>query len=309
MSDLDSLRKKFDIPQAVEIIAGQGGLTAVRVLPSPSSHGALATVYLHGGHVASWKPQGAGDVLWLSEKSAWDAGKPIRGGVPICFPWFGPRKDASPPPAAPSPPHGFARLFAWSLETIQKSPRGIVITLGLRATAETRAIWPHDFLLRQHITVGEQLELALELTNSGAAAFSAELAQHTYFSVGDVRQARVTGLAGTRYIDKVDGAKEKTQEGDITITGETDRVYLNTTTPMVLDDPVKKRRITVSKQNSAASVVWNPWIAKAKAMADFGDDEWPGMICLETCSVGPHALTLNPGKVHTMTTHISVMEL
>ena len=166
MSEIAQLNSKFGIPGVVEVIANRGGLAAVRVLDSSESKGATGTVYLHGGHVAAWRPRGTDEVLWLSEKSAWEPTKPIRGGVPICFPWFGPRKDAVAG-APPSPPHGFARLRGWSLQTIQKSPAGIVITLALSSNHETRQIWPHDFVLRQHVTIGPELVMALELTNPG----------------------------------------------------------------------------------------------------------------------------------------------
>jgi D-hexose-6-phosphate mutarotase len=229
--------------------------------------------------------------------------------VPLCFPWFGPRKDPAGNPVPGAPAHGFARLLPWSLDTLQKSPAGLVITLSLRATHAERETWPHDFLLRHHITVGRQLTMALELTNAGTAPFTAEEAQHTYFSVGDVRRCALHGLAGTRYLDKVDGAKEKTQDGPIAITAETDRVYLDTAAPVTVDDPVKRRRIRIEKENSAATVVWNPWVAKAKAMPDFGDDEWPAMLCVETCNVAAHALTLPPGRTHTMSTTITVEPL
>jgi glucose-6-phosphate 1-epimerase len=298
MTDIQQLNDRLGIRGVAEVITDRGGLPAVWV---EGRHAAAGTVYLHGGHVAAWRPHGFDDVLWLSNASAWQPGKPIRGGVPVCFPWFGPNKND---PKAPA--HGFARLTPWTLEAITHDPRGVTVSLATRSDDASRAAWPHDFLLRHRVTFGQTLRMALELTNTGNTPFTAEEAQHTYFSLGDVRQARVTGLAGVRYVDKVDGQKEKVQEGDITITGETDRVYLDTTAPTAIEDPSRRRRITVRKEGSRATVVWNPWVAKAKAMPDFGDDEWPGMICVETCNVGPFAVTLAPGQTHTMVAEISV---
>jgi len=282
------------IAGVAEVVGGQGGLPAVRV------RGAAAEglVYLHGAHVAAWKPAGMEEVLWMSAKSAFEPAKAIRGGVPVCFPWFGPKKDAAV--------HGFARVAVWELESIRHAAAGVTVALLLRSNEVTRGMWPGDFSLRHRVTFGAQLEMALELTNTGGAALTAEEALHTYFAVGDVRQARVKGLAGVTYVDKVDAAKQKLQEGDITITGETDRVYLNTRGAVVIEDAAKRRRITVGKENSLATVVWNPWIAKAKAMADFGDDEWPGMICVETCNVGPHAVSVAAGQTHVMTARVGV---
>jgi glucose-6-phosphate 1-epimerase len=291
------------MPEPTAIITANGGLRAVQI-DAPAARG---LVYLHGAHVASWIPAGADrDVLWLSEKSHWAAGKPIRGGVPICFPWFGPRKDD---PAAPA--HGFARLKDWTLESTQVMPEGAArVTLLLQSDDDTRRLWPHDFALRMRATFGKELEMRLELTNTGDAPLTAEEALHTYFAVADARTLTIRGLTGARYIDKVDGMKEKTQEGSIRIIGETDRVYANTTAEVIVEDSATARspgrHIHISKEGSADTVVWNPWIAKAKAMADFGDDEWPGMLCVETCNVMANALRLTPGQSASMTARVRI---
>jgi glucose-6-phosphate 1-epimerase len=289
--------QRFALPGIAQIVSGRGGLPAVQV-QTPTATG---TVYLLGAHVAAWKPAGFDEVLWLSEKSNWETGKAVRGGVPICFPWFGPRKDA--------PVHGTARLRSWELESIRQQPAGVEVCLTLRHDEAARAFWPHDFLLRQRVTFGTQLTMALELTNTGSAPFAAEEALHTYFAVGDVRGIRITGLAGANYLDKTDNARQKQQQGDIAITAETDRVYLDTLGAVTVEDPGKRRRLTISKENSRDTVVWNPWIAKAKAMADFGDDEWPAMLCVETCNVAAHPVTLPPGQTHIMKARIAVTSL
>jgi glucose-6-phosphate 1-epimerase len=280
-----------------QVITANGGLRAVQV-NAPAARG---LVYLHGAHVASWRPAAAGrEVLWLSEKSHWAAGKPIRGGVPICFPWFGPKKDD---PAAPA--HGFARLKEWTLESAGEAESGAGrVSLVLRSDEETRRLWPHDFELRMAVTFGEALEMRLELKNTGGAALTAEEALHTYFGVGDVRELAIRGLEGTRYIDKVDGMKEKVQEGDIRITAETDRVYMDTPAEVVVDR-AGATVVRVGKAGSRDTVVWNPWVAKAKAMADFGDEEWPGMLCVETCNVAGNAVRLAAGESHVMMARIA----
>jgi glucose-6-phosphate 1-epimerase len=285
---------QFNIPGYAEVVAGHGGLPAVQV-GGPQAAG---RVYLHGGHVAAWKPAGFEEVLWLSEKSLWEAEKPIRGGMPICFPWFGPRAGAAA--------HGFARQHDWKLESVQQEGGAVTVTLAIDHTMATHPTWPHAYLLRHRITFGAMLTMQLELTNTGTAALTAEEALHTYFALGDVRQARVVGLSGVQYVDKTDNLRQKTQGGDIHITAETDRVYLDTLGTVTVEDPVKKRRIRIAKEYSRDTVVWNPWVAKAKAMADYGDEEWPGMICVETCNVGSHAVTLGPGQKHVMTARILV---
>ncbi|HVT79385.1 MAG TPA: D-hexose-6-phosphate mutarotase [Phycisphaerae bacterium] len=293
------LNQKHAIPGAAEIVAAGGNLPAVRI-----SGPAHALIYLHGAHVAQWHPAGAKEVLWMSGQSLFADGKPIRGGVPICYPWFGPLGGV-----AGAATHGFVRNSAWELEAIRKVSAGVEVVLKLASDGASRGVWPHDFVLRHRITAGNELSMALELANTGHAPFKAEEALHTYFTVGDIRQTRVQGLAGTHYIDKVDGKKEKTQAGDIDFTGETDRVYFDTPAPAVIEDPVLRRRITISKEGSRDTVVWNPWIAKAKAMADFGDDEWTGMVCVETCNVAGNAVEVAAGSTVRMTARIAVQNI
>ena len=304
MPSIEQLNARHALAGIAQVVAGQGGLPAVRVT-APAAEG---LVYLHGAHVVSFKPRGGQEVLWISGKSMWEADKPIRGGVPICFPWFGPRKDApASPPAPPSPVHGFARLRTWELESVRQEGDAVTVTLKLTSDDATRAVWPHEFVLRHRVTFGASLAMTLELTNTDTHPLTAEEALHTYFGVGDVKQVTLTGLAGARYVDKTDALKEKPQEGPVTIAAETDRVYLDTTSAVTIDDPANRRRTLIAKDHSRNTVVWNPWIAKAKAMADFGDDEWPEMICVETCNVGASAVALNPGQTHAMTVRISVL--
>jgi glucose-6-phosphate 1-epimerase len=182
----------------------------------------------------------------------------------------------------------------------------VTVTLAMDNTMASHPTWPSAYRLRHRITFGSTLTMRLELTNTGTAALTAEEALHTYLALGDVRQARVAGLTGVNYIDKTDNLRQKAQEGDIHITAETDRVYLDTVGTVMVEDPVKKRRIMVGKEHSRDTVVWNPWVAKAKAMADYGDEEWPGMICVETCNVGQHAVAVAPGETQVMTARISV---
>lgn len=298
MQTLDSLKKSFGTSSdRVRFEAGQGGLTRA-ILTSPTSE---AHVYLHGAHVTHFARPGQHPLLFLSNKSLFQRDKAIRGGIPICFPWFGPR--AGHPDA---PMHGFARLTEWTVESADATGNAASITLGLRDSDETRKLWPHPFAARYTVTAGETLALELAVTNTGKAEFSFEEALHSYFAVGDVKGVTVEGLGGVDYVDKTDAMATKTQGGKpIRIVEETDRVYLNTTSACTIVDPGLRRRITVAKENSEATVLWNPWIAKAKAMADFGDDEWPKMLCVETCNVGVTAVTLAAGATHVMRATLS----
>ncbi|MEZ0265374.1 MAG: D-hexose-6-phosphate mutarotase [Phycisphaerae bacterium] len=290
------LAEKFALPDHVSFEPGSGGLTrAVLKTARAEVH-----VYTYGAHVTHFALAGQAPVLFMSAASAFSPGKPIRGGVPICFPWFGPRaKDPLAATGGASPMHGFARLTEWEVESTSALSNNVTITLVLRATEATRALWPHEFTARYTVTLaGDTLDLALSVVNGDDQPIEYEEALHTYFAVADVRQIRIEGLDGRTFIDKTDALARKPQAGDVTITAETDRVYLDTQRALTIHDPGHNRRIVNAKGSSDVTVVWNPWTAKAKAMADFGDDEWPAMVCVETCNVGDHKVKLPPGGVH-----------
>ena len=296
MSDpcaVKELQEEFGIPGAVRFEAGQNGLLRAVVTAAQAD----AHVYLHGAHVTHYQPRGQQAVLFMSAYSNFEPGKPIRGGVPLVFPWFGPRADD---PSAPM--HGFVRLVGWRMEAASQGADGsVALVLTLDRSGAKDPPWPHDFALRYRVAVGAMLELALEVQNPSDTPWAFEEALHTYLAVSDVREVSIHGLAGADYLDKTDGMKRKTQDPDpIRITGETDRVYLNTQTTCVVEDPTGGRRLVVEKSGSDVTVVWNPWIAKAKALADFGDEEWPRMLCIETCNAADRAITLRPGARHEM---------
>jgi glucose-6-phosphate 1-epimerase len=296
MSNPSAVDQKLGIPGIAEVVLGNGGLSKVRITSAKTA----GEIYLLGAHVAAWKPAGSADVLWLSKESWWQDGKPIRGGVPICFPWFGPRADD---PQAPG--HGFARITQWHLDSITHENGEVTVGLSTKSNDSTKKWWPADFELRYHVTFGTKLVMRLELTNTGASTLHAQNALHTYFSVGDVRQVSINGLDSVHYLDRADGGKEETQEGAIHIAAETNRLYLNTTHATEIDDPVFHRSLRVNKQGSSETVVWNPWTTQSKTMPDFGDEEWPGMVCVETCNVSK-PVELAPGKQHVMVATIDI---
>lgn len=289
--EIAELEERFAVPGVLGFETTSSGLVFVQVTAPAAS----ATVYLHGAHLTDWQPAGESPVLFLSARTELVPGKPIRGGVPVIFPWFGGKADDKAAPA-----HGIARVLPWGVEDVRVTGGTVALTLSLHPSDATQKWWPHEFEARFTVTVGSSLEMSLQIRNTSPAAFAFEEALHTYFTVSDVRNVRVDGLSGTDYLDKVDGFKRKQQEGPVTISGETDRVYIDTTATCVLDDPGLRRRIFVEKVNSASTVVWNPWIAKAKAMADFGEEAWPGMICIETCNVGENRVNLPAGQTHQM---------
>ena len=292
------MANRFDIPHALRFEDAASGLRAVISTPL-----AEADVYLQGAHVAHWAPRGQRPVLFVSPKSVFAPGKAIRGGVPVIFPWFGPRSDGKPGPA-----HGFARTTEWAIEGTKLRGDGKVeITFALAPNETSRSLGYASFLLRYRVTVGSELEMELETRNDGLEPLTYEEALHTYFAIGDIHQASISGLEGTTYIDKTDGSKRKKLGNEpLRIAKETDEVHLSTHATCVVGDPVWNRRIIVEKSGSDSTVIWNPWVEKTKGMSDMAPDDWMGMICVETANAADNAVHLLPGAARTMTALIRV---
>lgn len=261
-------------------------------------------MYLHGAHVTSWKPAGREEVLFLSSKSRWEDGYAIRGGVPICFPWFG---DKANDPKAPA--HGFVRTKGWQLGSVSRVEDGIRVGMFTESDEDSKRWWPGDFRLAIHVTFGSELGLELAVTNTGKMPFRFEEALHAYHRVGDILKARVQGLNNVRYLDKTDSYRNKIQTGEVAIVSETDRVYLDTTHAIELYDPELRRHTYVAKENSRTTVIWNPWAQKAQSLSDLGYGEWTQMLCIETSNVADFAVDLAPGEQHIMRETVRVAEL
>ncbi len=297
---LSDLNRRFEIPGIAKIVDGRGGLPCIQVT-APRASG---EIYLHGAHVTSWQPAGAEEVLYVSSKSKWHDGTAIRGGVPVCFPWFSTRAED-----LHSPAHGLVRTKSWQLEGITHADHDVTVALSSSADEATQKTWFGDFHLLFCATFGEQLRLELIVTNHGTSSFRFEEALHSYFRVGNIAAAKLRGLNGATYIDKTDAQREKHPHGDIVLAAETDRIYRNTLATVEIEDPAARRRILVAKEDSRDTVVWNPWSEKAKGMSDLGADEWRQFVCVETCNIGDHAITLAPAQAYTITALISVSAL
>jgi D-hexose-6-phosphate mutarotase len=296
--DLETLNDSFAITDHISFANGPGGLPIAQIRNAY----AAATVSLHGAQVLAFQPHGHVPVLWVSAHSLYQSGKAIRGGIPICWPWFGPHPSD---PAKPA--HGFARTSLWSVLSAAALADGATqIRLRLVDEDTNAMLWPHPFELRMVVTVGAQLNVELIVRNPGPTAFTYSGALHSYFDVSDIAAISIHGLDGCDYIDQVDGDRQKTQKGPIAITSETDRVYLNTTTTCVIEDPGLDRRIGIAKGGSRSTVVWNPWSEKARRLADFGDEEYHSMVCVETANAGGDSITVAPGGEHRLTATISV---
>lgn len=251
---------------------------------------------LQGAHVTQWRA-GDRDVLFVSRLARFEAGVPIRGGVPVIFPWFG-----DDPEGRGRPAHGFARRLRWNVLDQGTTKNGEErVVLGLHDDAATMDLWPHRFAAQLDVAFGDELEIALRVENRDQHAFRCETALHTYFAVGDVERVALRGLEGAHYLDKTDGMRRKVQpEGPLVFAAETDRTYVATDATCAIDDPVLARTIEIEKQHAHSTVVWNPWAERVKSFADLGDDEWRRMLCVESGNVADDAVLLAPGATHTM---------
>jgi glucose-6-phosphate 1-epimerase len=295
ISELDS---RFGIPGVAQVVAGNGGLAKVRITTSAAS----ADVYLHGAQVTSWQPANAGEVLFISERSRWEDGRAIRGGIPICFPWF--RAKADDPRA---PAHGLVRTKGWKLDSvIAAEDDSVCVVCSTASDASTRQLWPYDFHLVHRVTVGRSLRLELITTNTGSKPFRFEEALHTYFRVGSVEDVCVRGLERVAYLDNNDGNREKAQAGELRLTGPTDNAYINAHGAAEVVDPVLRRKIGTDKENSATTIVWNPWLQGAAQLIDLGNEEWRQMVCVEASNILGHAVPLQPGEQHALNATLSI---
>lgn len=276
------------IPGHVEILTGNGGLPKILLRTKWS----VAEIYLHGAHLTKFQKNGEPPLLWMSDKSNFAVDKPIRGGVPICFPWFGPRENR--------PAHGFARLTAWHLAKTARFADGrIGAHFHLPKDVAGRNGFPGNVELV--VILNETLTMELTVANPTTEPVSFENCLHTYFTIGDINKISITGLNGANYLDKVDGGLEKRGMSEaIHIASEVDRVFPNSTGAVEIHDSNLRRVIRVEKSGSFSTVVWNPWIAKSRAMPDFGDEEFKQMICVESGNVGQNKIILPPGGSATL---------
>lgn len=285
ITEIPERLKQFEIPGRLTLLEGNGELPKIEV----TSDWSTAEVYLHGAHVTDFRKRGESSLLFLSQCSRFEDRQPIRGGIPVIFPWFGAREGEVM--------HGYARLLDWELHEVSTVPDGGVSLRFSLADRTCCATCP-PFHANYIVTVTDQLSLELVVTNASKdQAFVFENCLHTYFHVGDVTAISVTGLKGVSYLDKVEHFAQKTETAEaIKFASEVDRIYLKTTGAVEIEDPVLKRRTRIEKSGSASTVVWNPWVAKAQQMHDFGNEEYKQMVCVESGNVGPDKLTLPPGR-------------
>ena len=298
--------------QSLRIVEGKGGIPVVEIQNKHAS----ATISLQGAHLLSWQPiNEKQSIIWLSEDAHFAPGKSIRGGIPVCWPWFG-----AHPSHADYPAHGFARTSLWQIVSAKPLNTGetqITFKLDLTTnnselsdainTIPINKMWPQPTVVEYRLTIGRSLILELTTTNHSDQAITLGQALHTYFAVDDIAQTTVEGLDGKTYLDKPQNFARKTQTGPVTFSAEVDRIYLNTPDVVMIND--SKRKITISKQGSRSTVVWNPWHEVAEKMGDLGKDGYQKMVCVESANAAEDVVSIQPGKSHTLRVEYEIESL
>ncbi|HAS8518345.1 TPA: D-hexose-6-phosphate mutarotase [Vibrio vulnificus] len=291
--DLNSLPALTVLSDCVTIVE-KDNVKIVRVIHEKATAG----ISLFGGHVVSYQPAGQADVIWMSDKAVFDGKTALRGGIPVCWPWFG---------RIAAPAHGFARTSEWELVEHRENDNGVIIELALFPTEELHNLWPHMFDVRLIVEIGDELKVSLNILNIDDEAFTFSGALHTYLNVGDIEQTQTMGM-GSEYIDSLK-AGELCHGGEVLqLTDTIDRVYTQPEKEIVVKDPVIERTLCIENQGHNSAVLWNPWAQGAAGMADMSDDGYKTMLCVESTLHADSIIqgkTLNPGESHQLTTVLS----
>lgn len=296
---MEQLNTDYGIAGQLKFVEGTGGLPFIKI----DNEKASAVVSIYAGQILSFQPANdSHNLMFLSEAAYYQAGKAIKGGVPICWPWFGPD-----PEGRGRPTHGFARNRFWSVAGTGITADGdTTVTLGLTDTPETRAIWPHSFKLSLKITIGESLNLELITHNTDTQPFFITQALHAYFKVGHITQVSVLGLGGLEYVDKADHAALKLQTGAVTIDAEVDRIYRKAPNELVIDDITLDHRIRITSTGSNTAVVWNPWAEISAEMGDLKDDDYEHFLCVETANADVDGVQVAPDSEFRLAANYSI---
>ncbi|MEZ9340802.1 D-hexose-6-phosphate mutarotase [Vibrio splendidus] len=291
--DLSTLPTLTVLSDNVTIVEHEG-VKLVRVIHDKAN----AAISLFGGHVVSFQPQGQEDLIWMSQQAKFDGKTALRGGIPVCWPWFG---------RIAAPAHGFARSSEWQLVEHRESESGVIVSLGLKPSEATLAVWPHQFDARLNVEIGEQLKVTLDVKNTDSQPWTFSGALHTYLNVGDIHSTTITGM-GAEYIDSLQGGKICQGGSELVLTDTIDRVYTQPEAQIFVADKKLDRTLTVENHGHNSAVLWNPWAEGATAMGDMQDDGYLTMLCVESTLHAPSleaGKTLQPGESHQLITVIT----
>ncbi|UHD18389.1 D-hexose-6-phosphate mutarotase [Thiocapsa bogorovii] len=302
--DIQALSAEHGIDGVLRFAEGRGGLTMIEIANAQ----ATALISPYGGQVLAYRPSDAADdLLFVSERAYFAEGKAIKGGIPICWPWFG-----ADPEAKGRPAHGFVRAWPWQVLATESLADGSTrVQMGVADDAGTRAIWPQYFNLLVDIHVGANLSVSLSTLNAGDRPFSITQGLHAYFKVGDASRVRVKGLDGRSYIDKAaDGADAVIrQEGQVAFEREVNRIYEDVPPVLTVVDPTLDRRIRIESEHSRTAVVWNPWVETAKAMDDLDDQDYRRFVCVETVNTASEVIEIQPAETYRLAARYAIEPL
>jgi len=307
---IKSLHNDFSIENQLSITEGVEGDDSFPFISIKNEH-ASAIISIYGAHILSYNPlqKSDEDLLFVSPKAIFKHGKAIRGGIPLCWPWFGKYPESSDTNSGRGM-HGFARNQMWLLkETGTNRENETLITLALSDNEASRKIWPHTFELELKVTVGKTLKLELTTLNTSKESFVMTQALHTYFSVGDISHVSVNGLDSTDYLDTTkDSWPTVKQQGDILFDQRTDRIYTQAPPQVTLVDKMLKRQTLISSTNSNSTVVWNPWVDISKEMVDLEDDSYKNFVCVETTNAASDSIEVKPNESFCLSTEYTMSE-
>ncbi|HSO86870.1 MAG TPA: D-hexose-6-phosphate mutarotase [Draconibacterium sp.] len=300
MLDIDELDDKFSIEGEV----GFAELEENMVFVTISNKFADADICLYGAHITNFKPHKTIEILWMSPESKYQEGKPIRGGIPICFPWFGPHKSDSA-----KPQHGFGRLMFWNVLETASLPTGeTLVRLQLCSSEKTKSYWNHDFCAQLTVIVGKILTASLKVTNTSAVQFDYTCALHSYYNLSSVEEIWIEGLQNTRYFNQLDGGDYIQETPKLEIKQAETRHYYNTETDCIIHDPLFGRRIQVAKTGSKVTTVWNPGEETCSKIDDIPNDGFHTFVCIEAVNAFDDVITLAPGESHETSVLIGLAE-
>jgi len=286
--EITQLNNTHAIPGQLEFIKGKGDFPLARI----DNGKARALISMYAGQVLSFQPADqVHDLLFVSDAAYYQQGKAIKGGIPVCWPWFGPDPEDRDRPA-----HGFVRNRPWTVRATETLADGDTrISLGLVDSTETRSIWPGKFDLSLQVTIGNRLRVELLTRNTGDQAFTITQALHSYFNVGAIGQVQILGLEETDYLDKAGDGSCNTQAGAVRFDKEVDRIYLDAQPGLIIDDGALGRRISITSTGSHTAVVWNPWAELSANMRDLRDDDYQRFVCVETANAATDCIEVRPG--------------
>ena len=300
MYNIDQLNSKFGIEGELIFTKPENNLIFLNI----SNKHADAVICLYGAHLTSFKPHNTEEILWMSPKSSFEQGKPIRGGIPVCFPWFGPHKTDPE-----KPQHGFGRLMEWEVtETATVTDNETLIKLQLCSLAATKVYWPYDFCATLTVIVGKTLEVNLKVSNLSSIPFEYSCALHSYFNLSGIGNISISGLQGANYHSQLEPGEFIQESPKIEIQKAETRHYHNTEATCIIEDTWFKRKIRVAKAGSKITTVWNPGKETCAIIGDLPDDGYLTFVCIEAVNAFDDVIILAPGESHTTQAIIGLEE-